>query len=69
VPEIVRDGIEGFLASDVDHACEAVEKLPAILRADCRARAEQSFSAPVIVGQYERLYLDRLCQRTKADSS
>jgi len=69
VPEIVRDGIEGFLASDVDRACEAVDKLPAILRANCRARAEQSFSAPVMIAKYERLYIDRLCQRAKADSS
>lgn len=56
LPEIIRDGIEGFLVNSIDEACAAVEKLPQIDRRNCRLRAEQRFSASVIVGRYLELY-------------
>lgn len=54
--EIVRSGIEGFLVSDADAACEAIAKLVTLDRAQCRQRAEQCFAAEVIISQYEQLY-------------
>lgn len=58
LPEIVRNGVEGFLATDLADACAAVKKLPTIERSSCRVRAEQLFSVPVMVEKYERLYRD-----------
>ena len=55
LPEIVRRGTNGFLIDTIDSACEAVRNLPKISRHACRRRAEQHFSAKVIVGQYEAL--------------
>ncbi len=56
LPEIVRPGVDGFLVNSVEEACDAVVGLSKIDRADCRKRAEQCFSVPVITAQYERLY-------------
>lgn len=55
-PEIVRDGIDGFLIRDVNEGCQAVRSLAAIDRRQCRAHAEQMFSVTAVVPQYEALY-------------
>jgi glycosyltransferase involved in cell wall biosynthesis len=62
LPEIVRNGVDGFLVNSVEEACIAVGKLPAINRADCRQRAETAFSSGVVVKHYLELYSDMLRQ-------
>ena len=56
LPEIVRDGVDGFLVNGVEQACAAVAKLPALNRADCRRRVETEFSSGVVADRYEQLY-------------
>jgi glycosyltransferase involved in cell wall biosynthesis len=56
LPEIVREGVDGFLVDSVEQACAAIEKLPSIKRADCRRRAETEFNSQVVVEQYLSLY-------------
>ena len=56
LPEIVRQDVDGFLVSDVESACKAVDSLDTINRFDCRERAKSHFSASVIVEKYESLY-------------
>jgi glycosyltransferase involved in cell wall biosynthesis len=56
LPEIVRQGVDGFLTNSIEESCAAVEKLPQLNRSNCRQRAEQHFSAEAIVKQYESLY-------------
>jgi glycosyltransferase involved in cell wall biosynthesis len=56
VPEVVRDGVNGFSCRTIDEAVAAVTRLPEIDRAAVRADCEARFSAQVIVDQYERLY-------------
>ncbi|WP_017654673.1 glycosyltransferase [Fortiea contorta] len=56
LPEIIRQGVDGYLINNIQEAITAVEQLPNIHRYNCRQRIEQSFSADVIVGQYEQLY-------------
>jgi glycosyltransferase involved in cell wall biosynthesis len=56
LPEIVRNGIDGFLVNNVEEACRAVNNINQIDRGTCRLRAETSFSARVISGRYEALY-------------
>lgn len=69
LPEIVRHGIDGFLVTNLDSACEAVHNLAKINRHTCRQRAERHFSAKVIVEQYEFLYKSRLSPGySKSDS-
>lgn len=62
LPEIVRQGKDGFLVTDIDAACDAVNSLGSIDRSNCRQRAESHFSAEIIVGQYETLYQSILAQ-------
>jgi glycosyltransferase involved in cell wall biosynthesis len=61
-PEIIRDGIDGFLIRDVSEGCRAVQRLGTIDRRQCRERAEQAFSVAAVVPQYEALY-EELLQR------
>lgn len=56
LPEIVRQGVDGFLSNTIEQACHAVENLSQIDRHNCRQRAEQCFSASVILDKYEKLY-------------
>ena len=56
LPEIVRHGVDGYLVQNQEEAIRAIEQLPSINRQVCRHRAEQCFSAAVIVEQYEKLY-------------
>jgi glycosyltransferase involved in cell wall biosynthesis len=62
LPEIVRDGREGFLAETVEELAAAAGKLNTIDRAACRERAEKAFSAGEVVRRYEELY-ESVCAR------
>ncbi len=56
LPEIIRQGIEGFLINSVEEGCEAVARIGSIDRAACRRRAEQEFTPDVVVARYLDLY-------------
>jgi glycosyltransferase involved in cell wall biosynthesis len=56
LPEIIREGVDGFLTKSVEEACKAVDRVATINRRVCRHRAETSFSINVIVQRYEALY-------------
>ena len=56
VPEIVRDGVNGFVVHDVDGAVRAVGRLDTIDRRVVRADCEARFSDHAIVDAYVALY-------------
>jgi glycosyltransferase involved in cell wall biosynthesis len=56
LPEIVRDGLEGYLVNTIDEGAAAIGRLDSIDRRACRHRAEEAFSADVMVESYLRLY-------------
>ncbi len=56
VPEIVDDGINGFVCGSVDEMATAVTRLDRISRKDCRLSMEERFSSSVMVEQYLKLY-------------
>jgi glycosyltransferase involved in cell wall biosynthesis len=60
LPEIVRQGVDGFLVNSIEEGCEAVAKLGTIDRAGCRRRAEQEYAPEVVVQRYCDLY-ERAC--------
>ncbi|WP_041619958.1 glycosyltransferase [Stanieria cyanosphaera] len=62
LPEIVRQGIDGYLINNLQEAYDAVNNLDQIDRNNCRQRAEKCFAASVIVNQYEQLYSQLLNQ-------
>jgi glycosyltransferase involved in cell wall biosynthesis len=55
-PEIVDDGVTGFLADDEAGLIDAVERLDELDRGACRAAVEGHFSADRMVGDYVALY-------------
>jgi glycosyltransferase involved in cell wall biosynthesis len=56
VPEVVEDGVSGFVVHDMEELITAVAKVPALNRSDCRARAQALFSDEAVVTAYENLY-------------
>jgi len=56
VPEVIDDGVNGFIVKDIAEAVRAVENLPALSRALCRQMFEQRFSAARMAGDYARLF-------------
>ncbi|OIP69651.1 MAG: group 1 glycosyl transferase [Oscillatoriales cyanobacterium CG2_30_44_21] len=54
--EIVREGTDGYLINSIAEGCSAVSQSSQINRHDCRQRANEHFSASVIIRQYEQLY-------------
>jgi glycosyltransferase involved in cell wall biosynthesis len=56
LPEIIDNGVEGFLIRSIDEGVEAVERIGTIDRAACRSKFERSFSSAVIADKYLTLY-------------
>jgi glycosyltransferase involved in cell wall biosynthesis len=56
IPEIVRDGVDGFLADDLERMVEAMGELDTIDPEACRRRIDEKFSASVMAEAYRRVY-------------
>lgn len=56
MPELVRDGLTGFVVDDADAAVSAVRGLRRLDRRACRGDALRRFSAERMVADYERLF-------------
>jgi glycosyltransferase involved in cell wall biosynthesis len=56
VPEVLRDGVTGFLGSSLDELVEAVNRISTIPRQQCRAEFEARYTASVMAANYERVY-------------
>ena len=56
MPEIITDGVTGFLVDDVDAAVGAVARLHTLRRGACREDVERRFTAERMVGDYARLF-------------
>ncbi len=55
-PEIVVQGVTGYVAETLDEMAEAVHRLADIHPALCRAHVERQFDAPIMAMNYLRLY-------------
>lgn len=56
VPEIIEEGISGFMADNVEEAVQAVRKAADLDRSLVRAAFERRFTAERMAGEYLRLY-------------
>jgi glycosyltransferase involved in cell wall biosynthesis len=56
VPEVVRDGVTGFVREDLEGLVAAVPAAGNLSRAACRADVEERFSADPIVTDYLNVY-------------
>lgn len=68
VPEVIKDGITGFVVDDVEEAVEAIQRIERLNREDCRKATETFFSdsrmAMDYLSQYARLQAEGLCAGT-----
>ena len=56
VPEVIDEGVTGFLCRDVDAAARAVEDLPKLSRGRCREVFEERFTAERMAREYAAVY-------------
>jgi glycosyltransferase involved in cell wall biosynthesis len=69
IPEIVLDGVTGFLCDRVDEAVERVPLLAGLDRAACRMRVEREFSAERMIDRYLDAYAQVVERRVPAPPS
>lgn len=60
VPEVLEEGVTGFMVQDQAEALEAVRKVETLSRRRCRDVFEQRFSASRMVGEYLSLYREQI---------
>jgi glycosyltransferase involved in cell wall biosynthesis len=56
VPEVIEEGVTGFVVESVEEAVAAVHRLDTLDRATIRRRFEEAFSATRMACDYEELY-------------
>ena len=64
VPEVLADGVTGFVAASVDEMVAAVHKIEGLSRQRCRQEFETRFTAEVMVEKYEQVFRRLIEQRS-----
>ncbi len=62
-PEVVDEGVTGFLVRDKDEMIDRIKRIGEIDRARCRARARERFNSMRMSRDYERVYADAIASR------
>jgi glycosyltransferase involved in cell wall biosynthesis len=69
VPEVIQDGVTGFICHFEDELVSAVQRLDALDRAECRRVAERRFSPAAMADGYERIFRAVVAQAARAPES
>jgi len=56
MPEIIQNGVNGFLVTDIDSAVKAVRKIKEISRRECRKTVAKHFTRERMVEDYIKIY-------------
>ena len=56
MPELIDDGVTGFLVDSFDEAVAAIDRIGEIDRASCRRAVEERFTVGRMADKYEALY-------------
>jgi glycosyltransferase involved in cell wall biosynthesis len=65
VPEVLRPGVTGLIASGIDDLVRAAAQIGKLSRQDCREVFEQRFTSEVMAANYERVYYRLIDERRK----
>jgi glycosyltransferase involved in cell wall biosynthesis len=63
VPEVIRDGMTGFVPADETEFVEAVKRIDTIDRRACRKHVEKHFSVKRMTDEYEQAYREAVSFR------
>jgi glycosyltransferase involved in cell wall biosynthesis len=63
VPEVLEDGVTGWIVEELAAAVQAVARVAALSRARCRQVFAERFSASRMAQDYVRIYQQRLTER------
>ena len=63
VPEVIADGVTGFVRTELDQLPEAIENAGRLSAADCREHVQQNFDLEIMTAGYERIYRSVLGDR------
>jgi glycosyltransferase involved in cell wall biosynthesis len=63
VPEVLQDGVTGFVVDGVDEAVRAVGRVSELRRAECRRAFEERFTASRMTREYLKVY-QRVLERS-----
>lgn len=66
LPEIVKDGVTGFLVDNIEEAVAALQHVDKIAPSACIAHAQENFSSHRMANDYERLYARMMQSRDQA---
>jgi glycosyltransferase involved in cell wall biosynthesis len=69
VPEVMEDGVTGFVVDDLDGAVRAAERVDGLSRHRCRQVFEERFSAPRMARDYLAVYRRLLRGRAEIDGA
>lgn len=69
IPEILTEGVNGFICSSLPDMILAVGKLHTLSRHECRKTVETRFSSGLIVSDYEKLYYGVLSKNHRNKTS
>jgi glycosyltransferase involved in cell wall biosynthesis len=56
VPEVLNNGVSGFIVEDIDQAVKAVEQLSTLSRQECRREFDERFTAARMAKDYVAIY-------------
>lgn len=59
VPEVVEEGVTGFVVDNICEAIKALDKLPSINRSLCRETAKQRFNVDIIAADYLKIFKEQ----------
>jgi glycosyltransferase involved in cell wall biosynthesis len=63
VPEIVTDGVSGFICHNIEECIAAVDKIPTISRLGCREYVLKNFGVEQMADGYEAVYQAALVEK------
>lgn len=56
MPEVLQDGVTGFLVANPEQAISKIDKIPSINRSECREWVQKNFSLEHMIQEYVRVY-------------
>ena len=68
VPEIIDDGVTGFVVDSIDEAVAAARRIDTLSRAACRAAFERRFSAGRMASDYLQIYHEQMARVRRMSS-